>query len=200
MAKIGILGGSFHPIHNGHLFLGKYCLEKKLVKEVWFVPTGVSYLKSGTEMLSGEERLRLVNLAISDEKGMSASDIEIRRPGNTYTVDTLRELKRLYPEHDFYFIIGADCLFSMENWYEADVIFRLCHLLVARRDGKNRNEMRKKAKDLEERFHAKIHLLEFKEMNISSTMIRERIRSGEDFKDLVPEKVADEILRLGYFR
>ena len=151
MAKIGVLGGSFHPFHNGHLMLGQYCLDKKLVKEVWFIPTGVSYLKSGKQMLSGEERLRLLELGIEGRPGMKASDIEIKRPGNTYTVDTLKELKRLYPEHDFYFIVGADCLFSIETWYQASEIFKLCSLFVARRDGKSRWEMRVKAKELMEK-------------------------------------------------
>lgn len=199
MARIGILGGSFHPFHNGHLLLGQYCLEKKLVNEVWFVPTGVSYLKSGIKMLTGEERLRLTALGISDNPKMSVSDIEIRRPGNTYTVDTLKMLKEQFPEHDFYFIIGADCLFSMENWYCAEEIFALCHLLVARRDGKSRQEMRVKARELKERFGATIRILEFQEMDISSTMIRDRIKNGESIEDLVPKKVVDEIVKLGYF-
>ena len=200
MAKIGALGGSFHPFHNGHLMLGQYCLDKKLVKEVWFIPTGVSYLKSGKQMLSGEERLRLLELGIEGRPGMKASDIEIKRPGNTYTVDTLKELKRLYPEHDFYFIVGADCLFSIETWYQASEIFKLCSLLVARRDGKSRWEMRVKAKELMEKYGTSIKILEFQEMNISSTMIRDRIHDGKDFEDLVPAKIAEEIMKKDYFR
>jgi nicotinate-nucleotide adenylyltransferase len=200
MANIGILGGTFHPFHNGHLLLGQYCLDKRLVSQVWFIPTGISYLKSGQKILAGEERLRLLKLAIQDYPKMSALDIEIKRPGNTYTVDTLRELHELYPQHKFFYIIGADCLFSMEFWYHAEEIFQLCHLLVARRDGKSRSEMRKKAKDLSERFQAKIHLLEFQEMDISSTKIRERIKRGENMTDLLPEKMAQEIERKGYFK
>ncbi len=200
MAKIGILGGTFHPIHNGHVALGQYCLDKKLVKEVWFIPTGVSYLKAGQKMLSGEERLRLTRLAIEGRPNMSALDLEIRRPGNTYTVETLRELKKLWPEHEFFYIIGADCLFSMENWYQAEEIFQLCTMLVARRDGKSRGEMRKKARDLKDRFRAKIHLLEFQEMEISSTLIRDRIKNGKSIRDLLPEKLAKEIKKKGYFK
>lgn len=200
MAKIGILGGSFHPFHNGHLALGQYCLDKKLVSEVWFIPTGISYLKSGQIMLSGEERLRLVNIAIGDKPKMKALDIEIRRPGNTYTADTFRELRKEYPQHEFYYIIGADCFFSMEDWYHAEELFRICNLLVARRDGKSRSEMRTKAKDLRDRFHANIHLLEFREMDISSTLIRKRIKEGKSIRDLVPAALAKEIKNKGYFR
>ena len=200
MAKIGILGGTFHPIHNGHIALGQYCLDKKLVREVWFIPTGVSYLKAGQKMLSGEERLRLTRLAIEGRPNMCALDLEIKRPGNTYTVETLRELKKHWPEHEVFYIIGADCLFSMENWYQAEEIFRLCTMLVARRDGKSRGEMRKKARDLKDRFQAKIHLLEFQEMEISSTLIRDRIKNGNSIRDLLPEKLAKEMKKKGYFK
>ncbi|MCR5458940.1 MAG: nicotinate-nucleotide adenylyltransferase [Acetatifactor sp.] len=200
MAKIGILGGSFHPFHNGHLALGQYCLDKKLVSEVWFIPTGVSYLKSGQKMLSGEERLRLVNLAIKERPKMKALDIEIRRPGNTYTVDTFRELRKEYPQHEFYYIIGADCLFSMEDWYHAEELFHVCNLLVARRDGKSRSEMRNKARELKNRFHANVHLLEFREMEISSTIIRQRIKEEKSISDLVPVELAKEIKKKGYFK
>lgn len=200
MAKIGILGGSFHPFHNGHLLLGQYCLDKKIVKEVWFIPTGVSYLKAGTKMLTGEERLHLVQLGIEGNDKMSALDIEIKRPGNTYTIDTLMSLKKSFPQHDFYFIFGADCLFSIETWYQADKILSSSHLLIAARDGKSRAEMRKKADELEERFHADVRILKFKEMDISSTMIRERIQAGKSVEDLMPQKVAREILEKKYFQ
>ena len=200
MAKIGILGGSFHPFHNGHLCLGQYCLDKKLVKEVWYIPTGMSYLKADQKMLSGEERLRLVELGILDNPKMKALDIEIKRPGNTYAVDTFRELKQSYPEHEFYYIVGADCLFGMENWYQAEELFHLCKLLVARRDGKSRSEMQQKAKELKERFQANIRLLEFKEMEISSTLIRQKVKDGKSIRGLVSERLADEIMKKGYFR
>ena len=200
MAKIGILGGSFHPIHMGHLMLGQYCIDHRLVKEVWFTPTGISYLKSGMKMLSGEERLHLVQLAIQDCPNMKALDVEIKRAGNTYTYETLLELKKNYPEHEFYFIIGADCLFSIETWYRANRIFELCHLLVARRDGKTRGEMRKKARELKETYHADVHLMEFEEMEISSTKIREGMREGKNVEGLLPEAVYQEIQRKKYFQ
>ena len=141
-----------------------------------------------------------MELAIGDNPKMKALDIEIKRSGNTYTYETLQELKDQYPEHDFYFIIGADCLFSIESWYHAEKIFELCHLLVARRDGKTRGEMRKKARELKEKYHAKVHLMEFEEMEISSTKIREEIKAGRDAADLLPKAVALEIQKKKYFR
>lgn len=200
VARIGILGGSFHPFHNGHLLLGKYCIDQEIVDEVWFIPTGVSYLKKDVKMLSGEERLRLLELGIQGYSHMKALDIEIKRAGNTYTYETLEELNRAYPEHDFYFMIGADCLFQIENWYQAERIFSSCTILAAQRDGVSKRSMQKKSGELKKRFSAKILLIDFPEMDISSTEIRRRIHAGERIDDLVPAAEAEEILRLGFFR
>ena len=200
MAKIGILGGSFHPFHNGHLQLGQYCIEHDIVDEVWFIPTGVSYLKRNIAMLSGAERLRLLELGISGMDKMKALDIEIKRSGDTYTYETLEELNSLYPEDDFYFMIGADCLFTIETWKNAQRIFNASTLLVAQRDGISRCDMRQKMKDLENRFKARIIMIDFPEMDISSTEIRDRIKKGMKIDDLVPELEAAEIISKGYFK
>ena len=200
MAKIGILGGSFHPFHNGHLQLGQYCIEHDIVDEVWFIPTGVSYLKRNIAMLSGAERLRLLELGISGMDKMKALDIEIKRSGDTYTYETLEELNSLYPEDDFYFMIGADCLFTIETWKNAQRIFNASTLLVAQRDGISRRDMRQKMKDLENRFKARIIMIDFPEMDISSTEIRDRIKKGMKIDDLVPELEAAEIISKGYFK
>lgn len=200
MAKIGILGGSFHPFHNGHLQLGQYCIEHDIVDEVWFIPTGVSYLKRNIAMLSGAERLRLLELGISGMDKMKALDIEIKRSGDTYTYETLEELNSLYPEDDFYFMIGADCLFTIETWKNAQRIFNASTLLVAQRDGISRRDMRQKMKELENRFKARIIMIDFPEMDISSTEIRDRIKKGMKIDDLVPELEAAEIISKGYFK
>lgn len=199
MSKIGVLGGSFHPFHNGHLQLGQYCIDHQITDEVWFIPTGISYLKKGISMLSGEERLRLLELGIAGNDKMKALDIEIKRGGNTYTYETLEELNRLYPEHEFYFMIGADCLFTIETWKFAERIFRASRLLVAQRDGVTKKAMREKMKDLKIRFDAKITLIDFPQMDISSTMIRNRIKEGVGIDDLMPKAEAEEIRRKHYF-
>ena len=199
MARIGILGGSFHPFHRGHYLLGKYCLDQRLVDEVWFIPTGVSYLKRNIKMLSGEERLRLLQLGIQDEPNMKALDIEIKRAGNTYTYETLEELNRTYAEHSFYFLIGADCLFQIETWRHSERIFSACTLLVAQRDDISIEAMQDKIVELKEKYNANIELIHFPQIEISSTEIRERIHRGEGIEDLVPVPEAEEILRLHYF-
>ena len=151
-------------------------------------------------MLSGEERLKLLELGIAGMDKMRALDIEIKRAGDTYTYETLEELNRLYPENEFYFMIGADCLFTIETWKKAERIFACSTLLAAQRDGIPKREMRRKIKELKERFGAKIILIDFPEMDISSTEIRERIKQGMKIDDLVPELEAVEILDRGYFK
>lgn len=200
MAKIGVLGGSFHPFHNGHLMLGQFCLDQKLVEEIWFIPTGISYLKKDLPMLSGEERLHLIQLAIQDHPNMRALDIEIKRTGNTYTYETLEELHQSHPEHEFYFLIGADCLFTIETWVHPERIFQASGILAAKRDGCPKQLMRKKIRELKETYGANIQLIDFPEMDISSTDIRRRIHEGLSIQGLVPLSEAEEILRRGYFR
>lgn len=199
MSRIGILGGSFHPFHKGHYLLGKYCIDQEIVDEIWFIPTGVSYLKKNIQMLSGEERLRLLELGIQDQPKMKALDIEIRRAGNTYTYETLEELNQSYPEHEFFFLIGADCLFQIENWKESERIFAACTILAAQRDGISKLSMKRKISELKRKYHANILLIDFPEIEISSTEIRNRIRQGESIDDLVPEAEAVEIIRNHYF-
>lgn len=199
MARIGILGGSFHPIHNGHIRLGRFCLDKQLVDEVWFVPTGCSYLKAHQNMLSGRERFRLCEIALAGERDMRACDVEIKRDGNSYTYETLEELGRLYPEHSFFFIIGADCLFSMETWYQPERIFANCTILAAYREGNSVEEFQRKAQELEEKYHARIVIMNFPEYTISSTEIRNRIARGESVEGMLPEALCLEIRRMGYF-
>lgn len=199
MARIGILGGSFHPIHNGHIQLGRFCLDKRLVDEVWFVPTGCSYLKAHQNMLSGQERMRLCEIALAGEKEMKACDVEVKREGNSYTYETLEELRRLYPEHDFFFIIGADCLFSMETWYRPERIFANCTILAAYREGNSVGEFQRKAQELSEKYQARIEIINFTEYTISSTEVRNRIARGESVEGMLPEALRLEILRRGYF-
>jgi len=200
MAKIGILGGSFHPFHNGHLFLGQYCLEQKIVDEIWFIPTGCSYLKADQKMLTGQQRYELVQAGIEGIPNMQVLDLEIKRAGNTYTYETMEELNRLYPQNQFYFIIGADCLFTIETWNRSDRIFNACTILAAKREGKTDRKIKDKINQLRETYQARIMLLDFPEMDISSTVIRERLENEEDVSNLLPQGVLQRIREKGYFK
>ena len=187
--KIGILGGTFNPIHNGHLFLAKTALTAEELDEVILMPTGKSYLKSKIQMPDAQKRFEMIKLAIENEPFLTVSDMEINRPGNTYTFETLIELKTKTPDTNFYFIICADNLFSIEYWKKPEVIFRHCILLVAERDQTDTQMLIEKSRELEKKFGAKIHILPFKNTPISSTQIRERIISGQSIDGLVPQSV-----------
>lgn len=199
MAKIGILGGSFHPFHNGHLALGQYCLKEKDLNEIWFVPTGFSYLKKDIKMLSGYERLHLAELGIEGVKDMKVLDIEIIREGPSYTYETLEELHTLYPDHQFYYIVGADCLFYIDQWKETQKIFDHCILLAAARDDRGYDELSLKADELKEKYNATIEILHFPTMDISSTEIRTRVQEGKSIEDMVPKTIEKEIYLKRYF-
>lgn len=188
--RVGIMGGTFNPVHVGHLMLSEWAREAALLDEVWFIPTGNSYTKQDKEyILDGEERLRMVQLAIQDHNAFTCLDMEVRRDGYTYTYQTIELLNKEHPELDFYFIMGADCLFSIENWIKPDHIFKGCTILAAARNGSPYNKMEAKCRELEQRFGGKILLMEFLAMDLSSSQIRERIKEGRSIRYLVPESV-----------
>lgn len=199
-AKMGIMGGTFNPIHHGHLLLAQWAMEEASLDGVLFIPTGNSYMKESSEVLSGPERLAMTEAAVADRDRFACSDLEIGRSGNTYTYETLEELHQLYPGAELYFIIGADCLFSMEKWRCAERIFRSCTILAASRSGMPMETLEQKSRDLQKRYGAAIRLIEFPHMEISSTDIRRRCRQGQSIRYLVPESVRKMIETKNYYR
>lgn len=199
MKKIGIIGGTFNPIHIGHLILAQRALEEKELDEIWIIPTGCSYMKANQDILSGEERLAMVELAISDNDKLKCLDIEIKRSGYTYSYETLEQLNDEYPDHSFYFIFGADCLFNIENWKYPERIFNNCSVIAAARNGASLSQMEEKIVQLQERFGADISLLTFPNLEISSTDLRERIRLGKSVTHLIPDKVISYIKEKGFY-
>lgn len=193
MKKIGLMGGTFNPIHVGHLVLAQRALEEMGLDEIWLIPTGCSYMKKNIEILSGEERLNMVSLAIADHSRMKCLDIEIRREGYTYSYETLEQLQKQYPDYDFYFIFGADCLFTIESWKYPERIFNSCKVIAAVRNGSSLEAMEQKKRELEEKFGAHIYLLKFPNLEISSTDLRERISQRKSVKFLIPDAVISYI-------
>ncbi len=195
MKKVGILGGTFNPVHMAHLIIADTAQEAAGLDEVLFIPSGCSYLKDSTEILSAKDRIRMTGLAIEDNPGFALSTIETEREGNSYTCDTLLELKRRYPEQEYYLILGADNLFSMERWKNPEVVFQNSRILAAVRGGKKQADMEKKIAELEEKYDAKISLLPVKHIDISSSAIRDKIAAGQSIRYMLPEKVRQYILR-----
>lgn len=199
MRKIGILGGTFNPIHWGHLLLAEWARDTLEFDEVWFIPTGYSYMKANDNVLPGEERFRMVKLALEGNSYFRCLDMEVRRQGCSYSYETLEHLKKMYPDDDFYFIVGADCLFSIESWKCVERIFQSCTLTAAVRDKTSWNAMEDKRKELEQRFHCKILLMPFVSLSVSSTEIRQRIRERKSVRYLIPDMVLKYIEEKGFY-
>ncbi|MCR5734637.1 MAG: nicotinate-nucleotide adenylyltransferase [Lachnospiraceae bacterium] len=187
--KTGILGGTFNPIHKGHIAIGKSAYTEYGLDRVLFMPTGVSYLKDQSEILSPQIRAEMVSLAIEDEPGFELSTYEIEKGGNTYTCETLEYLTDMGTYGDLYFITGADTLFSIDSWYRPELIMKLCHILVAVRDEHSGKEYEERTSFLKERFDAKISLLHCDKIDISSSLIRQGLKEGRDVSGMLPEKV-----------
>lgn len=187
--KTGIMGGTFNPIHNGHLLLAQLAMEYCGLDEVLFMPSGNSYMKDNGEILDGKTRIAMAALAIEDNPGFALSTMETEREGATYTCDTLQELTRAHPEIQYYFIVGADNLFSIEKWWKTEEILSDCILVAAARGEKSERELIGKAEELTQKYHAQVILLPEKRYDISSTEIRRRLENGESVRYMVPDKV-----------
>ena len=134
--KIGVLGGTFDPIHNGHLAVGKFAMRAAGLDEVVFVPAGRPWMKQTEPGASPEDRLEMVRLALEGQPGLSCSDVDVRRPGHTYTVDTLSDLRSQYGlGAAFYLIVGADTAEDMNRWKRAELLPSMCRVVVIGRPG-----------------------------------------------------------------
>ena len=192
--KVGVMGGTFNPIHMGHLLLAEWAMEKAGLDQILFIPTGNPYMKDNCHVLSGEIRIQMTALAIADHPDFKVSGMEVERKGHTYTCDTMEQLKKKSPKDEFYFIMGADCLHTIEKWRDPQRIFEFCSVIAAARNGSSLQQMEEKCKELSRKFHGNIFLLQFPAMEISSTDIRERVACGRSIRYLVPEKVRDYII------
>ena len=194
MSKIGVLGGTFSPIHFGHLIIGEQALDEFHLDEVIFMPSGRSYLKMDMEMPPPEVRLQMVELAVKDNPRFSVSAIEIKRGGNTYTADTIDELKEVMPDTELYFITGADALHEMKKWVEPERIFKGCTVITSVRNNEKKGGLLKDISFYEEHYNAKIELLHTTNIDISSSMIRDLISKGRSVRYYLPEEVRRYIL------
>ncbi len=187
--KIGIMGGTFNPIHNGHISLAQAAYNYCGLDKVLFMPSGISYLKEQNEIVPADKRLEMTRLAIEDMEQFCVSDIEIKREGNTYTVDTLRELKNLYTDCELYFIMGADSFMSVTGWKQPGEIVKLCTLVTVVRDDVTLHQLAAQKEFLEKTWNASVVLVPFDTVDISSSQIRKKIEQGLSVEGLLPPKV-----------
>ena len=195
MAKIGIFGGSFDPIHFGHLILAERCRDLAELDKVLFVPAFQSPLKSERPSISDDQRVGLLKLAISGHPQFEWSSIEIDRQSVSYTVETLGELKKIYPDDELFFLLGSDSLAGFARWKSPETICELAQLLVINRPGFPRPDLEVLKKQLGDEKIEKIeqHIIASPLIEISSSEIRRRIAASESIRYLMPHACAKHI-------
>ncbi len=176
--KIGILGGTFNPIHYGHLILGEQVLGQLGLDRVILVPTYLPPHKSGAGVIAAERRLKMAELAVEDNPHFEVSDIEVRRKGKSYTIDTLRAVKKNYPSAGLFFICGSDLVSEIPTWKDVGEIYKMATFVLAKRPGYG--------KRLSGRRFVKIGVAQ---VDISSSLIRDLVREGRSIRYLTPDSV-----------
>ncbi len=197
-SKIGILGGTFNPIHNGHIAIAEAARKELELDQVLVMPSGQPPHKRGLQIASAQDRSNMVQLAIADWKGLTFSDYEIRREGYSYSANTLEDFSARYGV--VYFIIGADSLFQIRNWYHPEKVMEYAVLAVAGRDAKSREELESQASQLRKRYGARIVFLNCPDTPVSSSIIRKLCAEGKAIDGLVPPKVRDYIMDKGLYQ
>lgn len=199
MKKYGIFGGSFNPIHYGHLMICEYIKEEMGLDKVIFIPTGNPPHKEID--VSAEDRYQMVKLAIASNPDFAISDIETTRVKLSYTVDTIKELKKTYKEEKLYFLIGLDSLFQLKTWKKIKDLSREIEFVVAQRPGYlDEKNIKREIEFLRESYGTKITLIKTPLYEISSTDLRQRIKEDKSLRYLIPEKVIDYIKESDFYK
>ncbi len=185
--KTGIFGGSFNPIHIGHLALANYLCEFEGLDELWFMASPQNPLKRSNDMLDDHIRLELARIATKDYPKFQVSDLEFHLPKPSYTIHTLDTLKNKYPEREFYLIIGADNWVVFDKWKDSSRILQENKLLIYPRKGFYIDE---------EALPSNVRLVQAPLMEISSTFIRDSIRKGKDVRFFLPESIRETAIQL----
>lgn len=197
--KIAIMGGTFNPIHNGHLVAAESVRQQLGVDRVIFIPTGRPPHKNSNPMFN-EHRYLMTVLATVTNPHFEVSRIEIDRIGLTYTIDTITELKtRCNPDCKIYFITGADAIEEILKWKNPEKLLSMCEFIAVTRPGYNKDELLKTVNHLKDNYKGKITFLEIPALSISSTDIRHRVLAGQTIKYLVPSTVEEYILKFGLY-
>ena len=197
--RIGILGGTFDPIHMGHLITAEIVRVSAALDEIIFIPAARPPHKENKGEAPAEDRLLMVQCAVEGNPSFSVSDIELRREGPSYTVDTIAALSEQLGDAELFFITGADAMNDLYRWHEPERLLRSCRFIVATRQGAPLDELLIAEKfTAEERSH--IQVLPTPHLEISSTVIRARVRAGLSIRHLVPRAVEEYIRERGLYR
>jgi nicotinate-nucleotide adenylyltransferase len=191
MSKIGIFGGTFDPIHMGHLITAQSVREIRELNKIIFIPAFISPHKTSADASSTKHRANMIKIAIEDVPFFEYSDIEIKKGGISYTVDTLCELKKVYDEIEF--IVGYDNIFSFHKWKDPDEILKLAKIIVLKRKSSL-------PPPFEDKYYHQAIFVQTRGIEISATDIRERVKNNQPIHFLVPQKVKEYIYEQKLYR
>lgn len=194
--RIGIYGGAFNPVHKGHLKLAEEVKTKANLDNIIIMPSGVSPHKSSNSLVESAHRLEMCSLAFEGEDYI-ISDLEIRREGKSYTVDTVTELKKIYPDDELYLIMGSDMLLCFHKWYRYEDILSMVTICATTRQGDiSLDELKAYSRDV---LGKETLIIDFEPFECSSTKVRDALASGDDATNLLPEKVHSYIIEKGLY-
>lgn len=190
--RIGIYGGTFNPIHLGHLHILREFIRRLGLDRVLLVPTGTPPHKNAPALAGEEDRFNMCTLAVKEitEAPVEISRIEFERPGKSYSADTLTLLKREYPEDELFFLMGEDMFLTVDSWYRPEVICQCAALAASPRSEGGLCKLKEKQRVLEEKFGARCFVEDIPWLPVSSTQVRELAGKGESLSGLVPPEVA----------
>ena len=199
--SIAIMGGTFDPIHYGHLVTAEAVRHRFQVDRVVFIPTGRPAHKANRQVTHNEHRYLMAVLATMRNKNFEVSRIEIDRPGTTYTIDTIEQLKKMCrPDVRLYFITGADAIHQIMNWKEPERLLSLCDFVAVTRPGYQKNQLFEEIGEIRDKYASRIHYMEVPALAISSSDIRERESKGMPIQYLLPQEVEDYIHKFGLYQ
>ncbi|SMP49584.1 nicotinate-nucleotide adenylyltransferase [Anoxynatronum buryatiense] len=200
LKHIGILGGTFDPVHLGHLTLAQAALKECNLDIVYFVPAGEPPHKNGHLITPVEHRQKMVELAIQKHPFFELCNFEITRQKPSYTVHLLNHLRHKLPGTELFFILGADSLLEIESWYHFEELFQLSRFIVVKRDKSTDTELLNRVAFFQSEFHASIQLIHGVRMDVSSSEIRSRTAEGQSILSMTPETVQDYIKQHGLYQ
>ncbi|MGN1481821.1 nicotinate-nucleotide adenylyltransferase [Porcipelethomonas sp.] len=192
MARIGLFGGSFNPVHNGHVNLAVSVKKKLKLDKVIFIPSGTAPHKSSEEYVSGSDRLEMCRLALEEYDGFEVSDYEINKSGKSYTVYTVRHFKSMFPEDELFLMVGSDMLLSFDTWFEYGEILSNVTLAAVSRNGNDFDELYEMSKKLSK--FGDVIVANDEAITISSSKIRKMIKNNEDISCYLNGKVVKYII------
>lgn len=195
--RLGIFGGAFDPVHNGHLLLAEQCREQCQLDEVWFVPTKIPPHKEAASLSPDADRVEMLKLATAGRPEFVVSEIELKRENVSWTVDTLRQFRDERPEDELFFLIGADSLRDFPTWKEPEEIAKLATVVAVNRGEASLDEL---ATDLQPNLAGSVRLVTMPGTSISATDLRGRVSAGKSIRYLVPRAVEEFILAQKLFR